>query len=420
MYDIPVEHQIRMMEKLKKKQFAGMTATIPEVRVGDFTENYAHEIIQRANQNGIYGQKVDYRGADGMVFHYVVLSADRASLDKPDMIETALKRDKENDRGTVCLDYKVIKLDGITKENYFSRHYETIKAIQRMGVVKTAFEEYGYPLPNHVSTQTATSIWELNAMRNKPGLTERQRETYSDTYKRAVAEYNQMYNKSRFRDLSHGVYHKQRVSERYFKTNNIAVSYCMVTDDFMRFAKNEIRKYPEFVYYKSIFPCEVEKGDGKPGQDNPVAEFFDNEKDVKKYHFAYPTSMLDVITNIKNAYTVRNLKGFSKIGELTGKSNYQLQTVYVPIQEMENIVSLCRANNVVFALNDGSYGNQQMGYEQSLEAIPVLYRFEDREMMGAIINRLSKEEMEYNPMGVRNNKSFMAMVDAQRIGGDER
>lgn len=69
-----------------------------------------------------------------------------------------LEWQKHQDTGIVLLDRVVIDITDIDEHNYCAKNSYIIRYVQNMAVVKTAFENEGYPLPDHVSPYVVSSI----------------------------------------------------------------------------------------------------------------------------------------------------------------------------------------------------------------------------------------------------------------------
>lgn len=339
-----------------------------------------------------------------------------------------LKRQKFQDRGIVLLDKVVIDITDINHENYFAQNSYIMRYIQNMAIVKTAFENEGYPVPDHVSDYVVSSIWELDQMRANPGVPSGLKERYNKTYKEAVADYAHSYaTKYKLESIPRDKNHLTK--EIYFKENHIPVSWDAVDERFWNFMQSEFAagKYPDFVCYKDEKPfiktknlakefAKLTKGKNTEGQGQ---NFWEKDTGKTKYYICYPAvhSHEMMFCNMRNDYNTRMYEKAS-IDELERSSNRPLQTIHVHLFDMNNWNKLCRAGNVAWAINDGSYGDVKITTESTLEKIPVLYRAEDKDTVALIVDRLSREMRDYVPMSdvSRSGLADRKLMGIQRAG----
>lgn len=321
-----------------------------------------------------------------------------------------LERQKYQDTGIVLLDKLVIDVTDIDRHNYFSKNSYIMRYVQNMAIVKRAFENEGYPVPDHVSRYVVSSIWELDQMRSNSSVPKNLRERYEQTYKEAVADYAQSYaDKYKLEVLPHRGKHE--VKENYFKDNHIPVTWDVVDENFWKFIQQELKngKYPDFIYFKPDKAFLKTKNLAKEFEKLTKGKFEDQNfwaKDTgkTKYHICFPTAQQDMFYNMMNAYNTRTFETKVPLSELKQKSNQPLQLIYVHFYDMTNWNNLCRACGLNWALNDGTYGDCEIAPDSALEELPILYRAEDALDISHIVNRLSKEMREYVPMSDVSDK----------------
>lgn len=392
-------------------QLSQMWYSVPKQPNTSEKHNWINDMFAKAGSMGISSAYYCARplGSD-REREYVVFSTDMDAMKKlingqfKDFPEW-LERQKFQDTGIVLLDKLVIDVTDIDRHNYFAKNSYIMRYVQNMAIVKRAFENEGYPVPDHVSRYVVSSIWELDQMRANPGVPENLRERYNKTYKEAVADYAQSYaDKYKLEVVPHRGKHE--VKENYFRDNHIPVTWDVVDENLWKFIQQELKegKYPDFIYFKpdkaylktKNLAKEFEKfTKGKNWEDQ---NFWSKDTGKTKYHICFPTSQQDTFYNMMNAYNTRIFDTKVPLEELKQSSNQPLQLMYIHSYDMSNWDSLCKLCSINWSLNDGTYGDCQITPDSALEEIPILYRAEDKNVISHIVNRLSKEMREYVPM----------------------
>lgn len=416
----------------KDEQLSQMMASVPKPPFKqDEKFSWIDNIFSKSQKMGISCAyyRVAPRGSD-TEREYLIFSTDHRAMKALTSNQFKdfpiwLKRQKFQDRGTVLLDKVVIDITDINHENYFAQNSYIMRYIQNMAIVKTAFENEGYPVPDHVSDYVVSSIWELDQMRANAGVPKALKERYNKTYKEAVADYAHSYaTKYRLESIPHDGSHQ--VKETYFKENHIPVSWDVVDVRFWNFMQSELAagKYPDFVYYKDEKPFLKTKNLAKEfmkltkGKNTEGQNFWEKDVGKTKYHICYPTSHETMFCNMRNDYNTRMYENKVSTDELERSSNQPLQTIHVHLYDINNWNKLCRAGNMVWAINDGSYGDVKINTESTLEKIPVLYRAEDKNTVSLIVDRLAREMRDYVPMSAvtRSERTDRALQSIQRAG----
>lgn len=349
---------------------------------------------------------------------YLLLSTDKLLMNNLkrhnfNKFDRWLDRQKFQDRGTVLLDKVVIDVTDIDKHNYFSKNSYIMRYIQNMSIVNTAFRLEKLPVPDHVSTYVVSSIWELDQMRSNSDVEPHLRNEYEKIYKNAVAEWSQMYAKKyNLEEVPHESSHQ--VKEDYFKKNHIPITWDVVNTQFFKFIKAELKadKYPDFIFYKSFSPYIKIKNLAKKfdkivkDKDYTGPNFWANDTGVEKYYICYPTSQRAMFYNMRNDFNTRMYETKIPLETLAKSSQHNLQLLTLHQFDFENWNRLCKANNVSWSLNDGSYGEYTFTPSSTLEELPVLYRVEDKKIVNGIVDLLSREMRNYMPLSdmTRNEK----------------
>lgn len=392
-------------------QLSQMWYSVPKQSNLSEKNSWIDDMFKKAGSMGISSAFHCERpiGSD-KVHEYVIFSTDRnaiKNLAEGNFKEFPqwLERQKFQDTGIVLLDKLVIDVTDIDRHNYFAKNSYIMRYVQNMAIIKRAFENEGYPVPDHVSRYVVSSIWELDQMRANPSVPENLRERYNQTYKDAVADYAQSYaDKYKLEIVPHRGKHE--VKETYFRDNHIPVVWDVVDENLWKFIQQELKdeKYPDFIYFKpdkaylktKNLAKEFEKlTKGKNFEDQ---NFWSQDTGKTKYHICFPLAQQDMFYNMMNAYNTRTFESKVPLEELKQKSNQPLQLIYIHSYDMTNWSKLCKAGNVEWALNDGTYGDCKITPDSALEELPILYRTEDMKTVSHIVNRLSREMREYVPM----------------------
>lgn len=394
-------------------QLSQMWASVPkQPHEQDDKFNWIDNIFSKASSMGISTAyyRMAPRGSD-KEHEYLIFSTDAKAIKALSdghykAFPVWLERQKFQDTGIVLLDKVVIDITDIDRHNYFAKNSYIMRYVQNMAIVKCAFENEGYPVPDHVSRYVVSSIWELDQMRAGANVPKNLRERYDKVYKEAVADYAQSYaNKYKLEDIPHNAKHE--VKETYFRDNHIPTTWDVVDEGLWNFIQKELKdgKYPDFIFYKPEKAylktknlakefAKIAKGKGDPENQN----FWSKDVGKTKYHICFPTVQQHMFYNMMNEYNTRTLETKVSIDELTKSSPAPLQTMYIHSYDMSNWNRLCRAGNVAWALNDGTYGECKITPDSTLEEIPILYRAEDKRTVAFIVDRLSREMRDYVPM----------------------
>jgi len=398
-------------------QLSKMWASLPKTQGVDGKEEWIKNVLNKAGDMDI-----------SCVFHhekplgsdkeheYLVFSTNRNDIQQLTNgnyknFPVWLKRQNEQDTGIVLLDKLVIDVTDIDRQNYFAKNSYIMRYVQNMAIVKTAFENEGYPIPDHVSRYVVSSIWELDQMRANPGVPQNLRERYAKTYREAVADYAQSYaNKYKLEIVPHKGKHE--VKETYFRDNHIPVVWDVVGEKFWNFIQKELKagKYPEFIYYKPDNAFLKTKNLAKEferltkGRLSADQNFWSKDTGKTKYHISYPLSQEAMFCNMRNDYNTLTLESKVPMKQLIDSSPYPLQTIYIPSYDMSNWNNLCRAGNIAWSVNDGTYGDCPITSVSTMEEIPVLHQAKDEQMVAYIVDRLSREMRDYVPISSVSEK----------------
>jgi hypothetical protein len=242
-------------------------------------------------------------------------------------------------------------------------------------------------------------------MRANPGVPQNLRERYEKTYKEAVADYAQSYSEKYKLEIGESP-GKHEVKEAYFKDNHIPVVWDVVDENLWKFMKQELKdgKYPDFIYFKPDKAYLKTKNLAKEfekitkGRNFEDQNFWKNDTGKTKYHICFPLAQQEMFYNMMNEYNTKTFEAKVPLEDLIQSSNQPLQLIYIHSYDLTNWNNLFKANNMHWALNDGTYGECKITPYSALEEIPVLYRAEDELTVSHIVNRLSKEMREYVPM----------------------
>lgn len=418
-YGIPPEWLINPVAKAEEGELSNMWSSVP--KINGLSEKMSWV---KAVQNKAQGMNIACRyhketvPGDDKEHEYLVFSTDAnmiASLEKMGykQFPTWLKRQREQEPGIVLLDKLVIDITDIDRHNYFAKNSYIMRYVQNMAIVKMAFENEGYPVPDHVSNYVVSCIWECDQMRSHPDVPRDLKERYENVYKVTVANFAQSYaTKYTLDTLPKNRDH--HVKETYFRDNHIPVIWDVIDERCYQYLQQELKagKYPEFIFYRTSNPFlkfkNLAKEYDKIAKHKDVSSLGPNfwEKDIgsKQFHICFPLSQQDMYYNMLNEYNTRNLKSRVSLDELKKSSKYPLELTYLHLYDMPNWDVLC-STGVPWALNDGTYGqcNPITPKSTSLE-IPVLYRYEDMHRVEHFINRLTREMRDYVPMSDKSRQ----------------
>lgn len=404
MYDVPEEY---LRKPLIKKPQSERKAIIPP-------PEYGMKLERTATNLGLPSYIVNYcpLGAE-QSRTYFVFSTDLALVNSirngnEEAFKQVLDHQKENDNGVILLDSVAYDISDLTEKEVFATHQRISYHMQYAAVCKMAFESCGYPVPRMVSLYTARSIYELDQMRSSKDVPLNLRDRYDDTYHRAMAEYSVMYNSDKVDKFDR--IPKQRVNKEYFEKNHIPITWEVVWDSSWKDMKRELHKHPDFIYYKAPTAHITLKNLNKrferivKGSSNNYPNFWKDDTGGRQYLIAFPTSRQGDYYSMLNE---SNYKDYDREPlEKFLKENHSIETIYVNSYDMSNWNSLCKANGVVWALNDGSYGEEKITGASTSKRIPILYRSEDKGKVQGIVNRLVREMQEYIPVSDKMREEY--------------
>ena len=234
-------------------------------------------------------------------------------------------------------------------------------------------------------------------MRSSPRVSETVRQSWNETYEKGVKNaylYYQPQDEKLIGKLVNLFRSKsQQVSKDWFIENYVQTCWELVTEDAWNYMKPIIKQqYPEFRYYKDIKPAEILGAIHHTG--NEYTNFWKNEeREVRKYNIGFPTAYQDIYYSLLNAYNTKDCAMKVSVREIEDK-NQGVNLIYIPVSELNNWKSLTNANNVEWALDDGTYTEITV---DSARVLPILYAKEDYAMVRAIQNRLGEEMNTYEP-----------------------
>ena len=300
MFGIPPEKLQSETIPVENSQLTRMWDSVPKQSSNE-KANWINEILAKSGKMGIscaYYREIPL-GSD-KEHEYLIFSTDAnavRNLSKNGYKDFSkwLEHQKHQDTGIVLLDKLVIDVTDIDRHNYFAKNSYIMRYVQNMAIVKTAFENEGYPIPDHVSKYVVSSIWELDQMRAKSNVPKNLRERYNQTYKEAVADYAQSYaNKYKLEVIPHRGKHEVR--ENYFRDNHIPVVWDVVDENLWKFIQNELKsgKYPDFIYFKPDKAFLKTKNLAKEfekiakGRDFSDQNFWSKDTGKTKYHLCFP------------------------------------------------------------------------------------------------------------------------------------
>lgn len=429
MFDIPPENYIKAVERRENTQLSIMYQTVPQLESLGQKNSWIKSLCNYADKLGINALSYSTKpqGSDKL-HNYLLIGADAEPFkeliagnykDFPKWEEWNTHQHSSN----ILMNKKIIDITDIDRRNYFAKNSYICRYMQDIAIVKTAFENEGYPLPDFVMSSTVHSIWELDQMRSNTALDARLRERYDKVYKDAVADYAQYYSKKTKEVLTtlpgRG---KHVVKEDYFKDNNITLRWEVVTGDFLDYMKTQLQsgRFPEFIYIKPDMYKKTknlaEKFEklGKNG-----INFWAEDTGETQYHFGFPLSQKHIYATLVNEWQTRQHKSRISIEELKSLETIgnPLELIFVNNGDLHNWNSLCSANNVKWAINDGSYGGCTFDGATSTQ-IPILYQAKDMEMVGRIVARLTGEIREYLPMSdmSKNEKTMRTLTKIKEAG----
>lgn len=409
MFDIPPQRVRAINRDVESKQLQTMTAHLPHIENEKSTifSDWICAMGAEASKMDIYTTYNSIENRDGSFTGYFITSTNKEIIDELNKTNFAdfdniLDKAKNQDRGIIQLDTAIFKVSDMDRENFFAKNSEIMRYIQHQSVAAQAFLNAGYKIPEYIHETSVESIWELDHMRASPAISEYQRKEYQEIYDKAIKTYDKMYNKtfSKVFDLPK----KHRVRESYFKKNHIPVNYGNMNPEFYDYMKTELKKgrFPDFKYHKEATPFiqtkNLSKKFKKLGINGP--DFWEKDTGTTMFYITYPQSQQDIYYTLLNEFNTRYLESRISLEEIKKEACYErpLQTIYIHQYDLANWNRLCSANNIKWAVDDGSVCKKNLTPENGLEKIPVCYGFKDLETVGRIVDRLQMEIRTYNPV----------------------
>lgn len=312
-------------------------------------------------------------------------------------IDRIRKQSEAKGVNEVRMDYFVFDIFNVGGENVFAYNMQIMRQVHLMSIARNCFHEFGYELPISMSRYTIESLWELDQMRTSPRVSETVRQSWNETYEKAVKNaflYYQPQDEKLIGKLVNMFRGKsQQVGKDWFIENHVQTCWELITEDAWNYMKSIIKEqYPEFRYYMDNKPAEILGAIHHTG--NGYTNFWKNEeKEVRKYNIGFPTAYQDIYYSLLNAYNTKDCAIKVSVREIEDK-NQGVNLIYIPVSELNNWKSLTNANNVEWALDDGTYTEITV---DSARVLPILYAKEDYAMVRAIQNRLGEEMNTYEP-----------------------
>ena len=403
-------------------QFKIMLQNIPEKYEFNFpveeSRRWGEVLTKRAHDLGLEATLHKYRPIGAEEDHiYLVMSAKNqvSKLEKesfagfPNWLKYNLH---ERERERILLDQVVIDLSNVSRRTYFSLNSYINRYMMFMSVVKNAFDNRGYFVPEWVSRSTAVSLYELDHSRSNDAISDSLKAKYEKTYEKAIAEYAQYYARKdipNLHDLPHRGAHE--VKEEYFKKNNIAVRNTDVDEALWKYIKMQLDngRFQDFLYCKEKRPYQtIRESDGRK---------------QAYFRISFPMSQQSYFYAMVNEFNTRDFPNRRDIETLLkyNESRKPLEVIYLNQNDLANWASLTDYNKVMWALADGRYGDIALEPKNACEEIPVLYRAQDMEMVGKIVARLAREIREYNPLSEKTLREIDAKAEKDkkpdRLGG---
>lgn len=248
-------------------------------------------------------------------------------------------------------------------------------------------------------------------MRNSSKVSEMMRERFEKTYRKAISNANQIYNKDKFHLLDLVPRTEQRVSKEYFKVNHIGVTWEAISREAFKYIKKEMLQHPDFLYYKEMIPFmtlkELESGRiGGKG-------FWVGDLEQTRYYIAFPTAQQKLFYTMLNDFNCREYAKNLDLEQLQKKSSTDLNLLFVDLYDMNNWNSLCETNGIEYAVDDGRFTSITA---ESARQLPILYRVEDRQKIIDIQKRLMDEMHCYVPSTRKAiNNSMIESSDRNQV-----
>lgn len=314
-------------------------------------------------------------------------------IQEPQEFEKIVKENETRGELWQNMYYGTYKIDdNIRNMDIFKYHNNMCDMIQHESVAKNCYWGNGYLLPKYMNEQSLCNLRILQEKAHSAVLPSTLKSYYEEAIKKEVAWQSQYFGNIESKPLVKTVpFHKHEVSKNYFFDNGINATNAEVNNYFLDFLKKHIEEHPDFVYYLDKKPFYKQKDLSKniPEDQN----YFKDQIELKEYHITFPKSQDKYFFEWLIRYNCRDFDKsmVASKGMLNSPSgNYICERI--PQDDMRNINSLCTANNIKFAvkLDDVNYDD--------FTSPTVIWRYEDQEMVTAILKRLLAERDQLVPM----------------------
>ena len=306
--------------------------------------------------------------------------------------------------------YNIVPIPEVERSEIFRLHNDMVRAIQDVSLIKHCFHEYGYHIPKYVCKETLYSFSHFNNRRNNPAFSQTEREVYDRSMAHIVAEAYQMYTRDSLtpdakivpRDVKH------EVEKDFFLKRSIPATYDIVTEDFYRFLEKHLHEYPDFIFFKETHPYLVirnlDPSCKRKGSKEESRNLWKNQTGEKRYHIGFPTCQEHMFYGMMLQYNCRNYDGQQPVKTFMRRYPHVCERI-IDARDMWNINSLCKANNVPYAVN---YGERKPVGAGDVKYVTILIRQQDVDTFGDITARLSSERRSWIPVN-------MKMVEASNL-----
>ena len=397
MYNLPPQTTLKLIRTVENNQIKEMSQT-------DYS-SWKNEIIKKIRALGLYACTYDCTDKDGQTKTYLCMSAKKTEYENLvssnfKVFNEWLPNETKRDSCIVNLNKVLIDIsepDVFNKVNFFNKNNFIMRYAQNMSVCKHSFEYVNAEIPDYTTSAACHSLWELNQMRNSVKVPNSSRAQYDEIYKKAAEQYSKNFKKFSLKAKIKEKLNIHKVNSRYFVENFLPVENVSVTGDQLKFLRKSLKspEYKNFKYHVDFLPYNKLKDLSKKSH-NP------EDVEVKEYHMTYPTHQKWIFKNIMNDYRTERYKTRTTINNLLNMVNEMyksrpLQLIVVDGRDLDNWNSLCEANGIEWALEDGSYFGKSYVSENAT-TYPILYRTDDIPTVNKIVARLTQERSEYNPM----------------------
>ena len=354
---------------------------LEEVQLMDRPNAIKDMLIEACEKLGFYSS-IELNSKGESVFIYSAFADNIKDINsrKVDELE---QREEKKLYWQVNIDYTCLNLDKLDGSNVFCKFQHIVREMQLAAVGIGMYKECGYAnLPNKFNKYNLESWYEMDQLRSNFNGTQDAR-IHAEQVLRASVRKN--YEEQMSTDKSPGVFAKiqnkivgpkQKVPEKWFKENNVACIWDTCTDRFWNWAKPRIKANSEFKYYKDTFPIR--------------SQLDENLKEYHEYNIAFPLCFRDFYYTLLNEYRARDMKHLT-----LNEMDENVGLIYVHSADLNNWGSLAEANEVNWAFDNGKFSEIT---SNSATEIPIIYNKQDEGMVLAIINRLGREQLDYNPL----------------------